>query len=357
MKERKQRRRRRMLWVIALCIMLTFMFAGKKEVHAQSAKMQSLVAVMPKAGFHPSSGNYILIKASTLADVSNQSIRFRVVNSKGKYIFQKTVCGLENNAYTSVKWDGKAIKNNTAGLKTGTYIKPGTYQIQALLYYTNSKGNKSYSKKIISLKVSNSAPSGKSALGKVVSIPMLTGDKNIDYVAEQMVKAAGVTSAMTQDQKVKKIYHWITVNFHHVHYNYAIDTYKRYYNVTNLASKINAYRTTCNKKIANGTMIYNYYSPYLIIWNMERKIGVCTDHARVFKIMCNHVGVEAEVCSGKYINRNGTTPPHSWNSAVINGTTYYYDVDVELQNYGKGQGDYYWYKKTRKEAEKTHIFQ
>lgn len=353
-----RKKQKRVLWLLAaFCIMTVLVFWGKKEVNAQSAKLQSLVVVTPKAGFHPSSGNYILIKASTLADVSNQKIRFRVVNSKGKYIFQKTVSGLKNNAYTSVKWSGTAIKNNTAGLKTGAYIKPGNYQIQALLYYTNNKGKKVYSKKIIPLKVSNSAPSGKSALGKATVIPMLTGDPDVDYIAEQMVKAAGVTLSMTQDQKVKKIYHWITVNFKHVHYNRAINTYKKYYNLTSLASKVKAYRTSCNKKVSQGTMIYNYYAPYRILWNMERKIGVCTDHARVFKIMCNHVGVEAEVCSGKYINRNGTTPTHSWNLAVINGTTYYYDVDVELQNYGKGQGDYYWYKKTRKEAEKTHIFQ
>lgn len=352
----KEKRQRRIRLLITLCMMLAIAFAGGKQVNAQSGKMQSLVVVTPKQGFHPSSGNYILIKASAVSDVSNQTIRLRVVNSKGKYIFQKTVTGLKNNCYTSVKWNGKAIKNNSAKVKTGTYISPGTYQVQALLYYT-SNGKKVYSKKITSLKVSKSAPSGKSALGKVVNMPMLTGDKDVDYLAEQMVKAAGVTSTMTQDQKVKKIYHWITVNFHHVHYDRAINTYKKYYNLNNLASKIKTYKSTCNKKVAGGTMIYNYYSPYRISWNMERKIGVCTDHARVFKIMCNHVGVESEVCSGKYVNRNGTTPPHSWNLAVINGTTYYYDVDVELQNYGKGQGDYYWYKKTRKEAEKTHIFQ
>jgi len=33
-----------------------------------------------------------------------------------------------------------------------------------------------------------------------------------------------------------------------------------------------------------------------------------------------------------------------------------YDVDVEIQNLGKGQGDYYWFQKTRQEAEKTHEF-
>ena len=42
--------------------------------------------------------------------------------------------------------------------------------------------------------------------------------------------------------------------------------------------------------------------------------------------------------------------------SLKDGKTYYYDVDVEIQNYGNGQGDYYWYKKTLKEAKKTHEF-
>jgi hypothetical protein len=53
---------------------------------------------------------------------------------------------------------------------------------------------------------------------------------------------------------------------------------------------------------------------------------------------------------------DGSRPGHSWNYAIIDGTKWYYDVDVEIQNYGKGQGDYYWYRKSRTEAEKTHAF-
>ncbi|MFR6167942.1 MAG: hypothetical protein ACLUKE_07195 [Blautia wexlerae] len=46
----------------------------------------------------------------------------------------------------------------------------------------------------------------------------------------------------------------------------------------------------------------------------------------------------------------------SQNYAVVNGRKYYYDVDIEIQNYGKGQGDYYWYKKTLAQAKGNHVF-
>ena len=40
----------------------------------------------------------------------------------------------------------------------------------------------------------------------------------------------------------------------------------------------------------------------------------------------------------------------------MNGRKYYYDVDIEIQNYGKGQGDYYWYKKALAQAKGNHVF-
>ena len=83
---------------------------------------------------------------------------------------------------------------------------------------------------------------------------------------------------------------------------------------------------------------------------MQKRGGVCSDQAAIFVILCNHVGVDAGVCNGYYKNLDGTRAGHSWNYAIVDGKKYYYDVDVEIQNYSKGQGDYYWYKKTLKQA-------
>lgn len=170
-----------------------------------------------------------------------------------------------------------------------------------------------------------------------------------------MIIEAGITDDMTSDEKVKLIYHYMTTHFHHVHYNKA-NSYKVYYKTTTkLKDAITAYGKQMKKWKKAGEIQYESVSSG-ILWNMKRRIGECNHHALIFQILCKHVGVEAATCKGYYLNMNGTRAGHYWNSAVIDGETYYYDVDVEIQNYGKGQGDYYWYKKNLKEAKKTHAF-
>lgn len=184
--------------------------------------------------------------------------------------------------------------------------------------------------------------------------PIYTGDKYVDYIAEKMIKSAGVKSGMSDDKKVKKIYHYMTTHFKHRHYYHSRNKYKVYYKLMP-KKKFNAYKKKTDALKKKGKISYNYKNTDEL-WCMQRRIGDCTDHAAIFKILCNHVGVKAETCRGQYRNRNGKRSPHSWNYAVVNGKKYYYDVDVEIQNYGGGQGDYYWYKKTLSEAKRNHIF-
>ena len=179
-----------------------------------------------------------------------------------------------------------------------------------------------------------------------------TGNKNIDYLAEVMVQAAGVKENMDDDTKVKLIYHYITVNFHHIH---SGEPYKIYYDLNALKKEIKSFRAQTEKRARAGEISYTDKYSGMLKYMLKRG-GECNAQAGVFAVLLNHVGVECGVCHGRYLNRNGTAPNHYWNYAVVDGRTYYYDVDVELQNYGKGQGDYYWYKKTRAEAEETHAF-
>ena len=179
-----------------------------------------------------------------------------------------------------------------------------------------------------------------------------TGNKNIDYLAEVMVQAAGVKENMDDDTKVKLIYHYITVNFHHIH---SGEPFKIYYDLDALKKEIKSFRAQTAKRANAGEISYTDKYSGMLKYMLKRG-GECNAQAGVFAVLLNHVGVECGVCHGRYLNRNGTAPNHYWNYAVVDGRTYYYDVDVELQNYGKGQGDYYWYKKTRAEAEETHAF-
>ena len=322
-------------------------------------QIESLVISAGSKGFNPSKGNYIFIRSGVWSEGaygndSTVNLRIRVNNKAGKYVYQKNLKNI-GSGFLNLKWNGKASKNNAAKVKAGSYIKSGTYKVELYLYYTGNGYKKSVTK-TKKLVVSKKAPSGTKGLEKAKQIPMLTGNSNIDYMAEQMIKSAGVRSSMSQDQKVKKIYHYMTTHFKHKHYYESPNKYKVYYNTSKLSRKIASYKKTTDKNLKNGKLIYNYQAYYNAEWCMARRIGVCSDHAAIFQILCNHVGIEAGICNGYYKNRNGSLAGHSWNYAVVNGRTYYYDVDIEIQNYKKGQGDYYWYKKTKSQAKKNHKF-
>ncbi len=313
-----------------------------------STEVESMTVSVSSKGFHPSSGNYLRIKA-VIPD-SNVSVRIRVYNSKGKYVFSKKV-NPDENGFVDYQWNGKASKKNQAGAASGKYVKSGTYKVEVCASY--KYGSKTWSgTKSKKVKVSSKAASGSKGLSAAKTIPILTGDAETDYLAEQACKKAGVTSKMSDDEKVKKIYHWMTKNFTH---GFISGSSKKYYSLSKLSSKVKSYKKKMDKQYASGSVIYNYAWPvtdYLVY-----RRGVCDNQAAVFKVLCNHVGVEAGICGGYYLNRSGSKSSHAWNYAIVDGKTYYYDVDVEIQNYGKGQGDYYWYKKTKSQAKKNHQFE
>ncbi|MCD8021273.1 MAG: hypothetical protein LUF92_17370 [Clostridiales bacterium] len=345
-------------WLLSLTLLLMAMlfgFAKAPEVKAAetssvTTQVEALVISVSSKGFKPSKGNYLRIKAVVADSQSPVTVRLRIYNSKGKYVYQKSYKNVYGG-FIDLKWNGKASKNNTAGLKAKKYVGKGKYKVEIYVYSGDS-----YGKKTKSFKVSSSAASGTKGLAAAKTVPILSGYAEVDYLAEVACKSAGIKSSMSDDEKVRRIYHWMTKNYKHVHYDER-SGYKAKYNLTKLKKKIAAYKTKTDKKYAKGKLIYNYSSTaYYELTNMVYRYGVCDDHAAIFKILCNHAGVEAGVCTGYYLNRNGTKASHAWNYAIVNGKTYYYDVDVEIQNYGKGQGDYYWYKKTKAQAKKTHEF-
>lgn len=307
-------------------------------------------------GFHPSKNNYLRIRSNFSTNMlggydSSMTTTLRILNNKNKWVYQKRFDCVDGKGYIDLKWNGKASKNNEAGVKA-TYVKNGTYKVQVIMSYNNGSYQKTV-KKTKSFKVSRKAPAGTKGIAKAKGIITYTGRANLDYMAEQMIKSAGVKSNMSAEQKVKKIYSYMTKKFKHKHYG---DKRKTYYNLTKLESEIAKFKEQTDKKQKQGKLVYNNIDPFYVESNMSTRSGSCTEHAIIFKILCNHVGVEASIHEGYYLNRNGSKSYHFWNSAIVNGKTYYYDVDVEIQNYGKGQGNYYWYKKTLKQAKKNHKF-
>lgn len=344
---------------LARAVLLCFVFvviglAWPQLSRAQeSGRVESLAVSVGDRGFHPGSGNYLRIKSYVTPSYQTATLRLRIYNSKGKYIFQKDYPN-NTGGFLDYKWKGKPSKNNEAKVSARKYAKDGRYTVEVGVI--SATGVLEGGAKTCELNISSSAPGGQRGLAKAKTVPILTGDMQVDYMAEQICKAAKVTSSQSDNEKVRRIYHWMTKKQKHRHY-YEGGSFKRYYNLAASKSKIKSYRKSTDKLLKKGKLIYNH-DAYLIrrSWCMERRIGVCTDHAVIFKILCNHVGVEAGICSGYYLNRNGTKAQHSWNYAIADGKTWYYDVDVEIQNYGKGQGDYYWYRKSKSEAKQTHQF-
>lgn len=348
------------VYVVVLAVLCVVLGFGRAEpVWAEEGNptegtdVESLTVSAGKKGFHPSKGNYLVIRSYIRMEEGTADLCLKIYNKKGNFVFQKKFKNRTGGSF-SYRWKGKPSKKNAAGVSAKKYVRQGTYTVE--LSVLSKADQLPTAQKTCRLKISKKAPAGKAGLMEAAGIPILTGDPEVDYMAEQICKSAKVDKTQNQSEKVKRIYHWMTVNQKHVHY-YEGGTFKKYYNLASSRKKIDAYKKTTDALYKNGSLIYNYDQALIQRkWCMERRIGVCTDQAAIFKILCNHAGIQAGICSGYYLNRNGTKAPHAWNYAVVGGRTYYYDVDVEIQNYGKGQGDYYWYQKTRSEANRTHKF-
>lgn len=323
-------------------------------------------------GFNPSKGNFLTLYALLGGDLlqyndgtgkMRASITMRVLNSKGKAVYSLTAKNIVLIDTCSLQWDGKASKKNPAKVKAGSYVKPGTYTFDVVVTCTYDGEFVSQLKDSVKFKVSKKAPKGAKGRAKAKALVLLTGDARVDYLAERMLKEAGVKQSMSADKKVKKIYTYMTKKFTH---NHGDKKWKLHYNLVKLKGQVAKYKKAADAKVAKGKAYYSYkfYDKTFMglgeYWGlagtMAYRGGVCDDNAAVFEVLCNHAGVEAYKYNGYYVNTNGSKTGHAWNSAVVNGKEYFYDIDVEIQNRGKGQGNYYWYKKTLAQAKKNHKF-
>lgn len=336
---------------------------GHYMLEIQESPIASLQAATNASskGFHPSKNNSIMLYALVKGDLTyynfgntktRSTISFRILNSAGKAVYTKSWKNAFIYETCGIEWNGKASKGNAAKVKAGKYVKSGTYTYEVNL--TCKRDGKVIAKLSgnTKFKVSYKAAKGVKGRAKAKVLPLYTGDAQVDYMAEKMLKAAGVKSSMSADRKVRKIYSYMTTRFKH---NHGDKKFTVYYNLKKLKSKIAAYKKATDEKVAKGKAYYTHIFDG-ISWNMARRAGVCDHNAAVFMILCNHAGVQASKINGYYKNSDGSLAGHAWNSAVVNGKNYYYDVDIEIQNLGKGQGNYYWYKKTLAQSKKNHKY-
>ena len=356
------------------------------EIYTPDLSIAHIETSCPAKGFHPSKDNYLYIYSEiydpnlkngyyTNLHLFWENMLFRnqlrildsngncvhKVNEKDNNVSREDSKTSNSDAYQkllSYTWDGKADKNNSAGLRPGAYVPDGEYTIEITHFYSNGKEKPFYTTSATKpLTISRKAPGGTKGLKAAKKITFYTGNATCDYLVEDMLKKAGVKSNMSDEKKVEKIYRYMAKNFKHTD-NY--DSIKLKYNLKKLKPKIEAYGEKTQTRLDSHQVMHNYVTSNFMLGFIEdclaRRGGVCTENALIFKLMCQHEGIPCFLCEGYYLNQNGTARGHSWNKAILNGKAYYFDVDVEIQNYKKGQTSLYWYKKTYRQATKNHKF-
>lgn len=368
------------IWqMLLLCIGLLFLVtANPEQAQAATLKISKLTVSAPTKGSTYASGS-VTYKTSSYKSLK---LRVRVLNSKGKYVYQKTLSGLKSSGTKKITWNGKASSGNAAKAAKNKIVSDGTYKLE--VYLSGKRGKKTYSvTKRSTFKIARNKKTGSST--ETVSytdktpagMPRLTGDAELDYMAEMMVREAGVTDTMSADEKARTLYYWISHEFKHVHDSYT--NYPQHYNLKSLSSEIQAYKAKTDAMVRENQAAYvkltycsgiklaasaytdaklKSYQNTAKLW-LNARVGQCNRTADAFMILSNHVGVEAGVCAGYYLNSNGTKSGHYWNWARIGDSVYYYDVDVQLQNNAKGfKYPFYerWYKADWAMAVKHHQF-
>ena len=111
---------------------------------------------------------------------------WNILNNKNKWVYQKRFDCVDGKGYIDLKWNGKASKNNEAGVKA-TYVKNGTYKVQVIMSYNNGSYQKTV-KKTKSFKVSRKAPAGTKGIAKKW---LANGAQPTETVAK-LLKVAGI---------------------------------------------------------------------------------------------------------------------------------------------------------------------
>lgn len=321
---------------------------------ANLLKKNKILAEISPQGFHPSDGNYAKFKFAIPQEAFFYDIDYMVIIYRSDIkdpIFVRYIDGENTSNYISVIWNGKASEGNPAGFETNGYVPEGKYIVRAFAFATDENGERiQVGKKKKTFNVSAQAPAGQAGIDAALRIPIYSQDEATNYMISRMVQQAGVDINMSEPDRVEKLYRWEINNFTHVHEFPEGDPI---WDLDALAAEIEAYAAQTDREVAEGRAIkvQDYTNTYLDTY----QAGTCTNNAAVFKTLLNFVGIDAGMCGGNYLNRNGTKSPHNWNNAIVNGVLRIYDVDVELQNLGKVSG-LYWFDKSREESNSIHEY-
>ena len=135
--------------------------------------------------------------------------------------------------------------------------------------------------------------------------------KNLDRFIKTWV-AENITADMTEFQKVRKIFEFMTMEYAYSYGDNGEDWYKTGDN---------------NKKARLGN--YDIHTSFALVF---KKAGVCSGYSRLFYRLAKEAGLEVRIILGK--TAGGSTEGHAWNMVQVDGKWYHIDVTW-------GRGKYY----------------
>ena len=134
-----------------------------------------------------------------------------------------------------------------------------------------------------------------------------------------------MTSAMTEEEKVRKIHNYIVSKYN---YSYG-DKGKDWFNRNS--------KNAANAKLGK----YSVYSPLALVF---KKGGVCEAYTKLFYSMAKKAGLDVKYVSGTIKNEGR----HAWNLVKVEGKWYHIDVTWDDYNIGSEDYDYQYYLKSDK---------
>lgn len=307
-------------------------------------------------GFITGGNNRLTVKLNMKSSTAVKSF-YKVTNSSGKIVYQKTLGTRKSTNYTH-KWNGKPSKGNAAGLSASSYIPTGTYKLTAYVAYTSGSKTQ-YVTKTVPFKVkkastasgstsgstNNSGTTGNAGItGTAVSAKnwswkmTLTGDNVVDYLAEQVCQEV-LNNNMTEIQRARALYNWIDKNLYHVSgqpSKYQPSSYKTTLNNLTASAEVAAYGKYVKQLSASkaavdssdgyfGNKAGSGMQKTKMAWLKScfiLKKGDCLIASAAYQTLLRHAGIEAHI-----VENDSSAGHHFWNVVKIGGKYYYTDVD------------------------------
>lgn len=280
---------------------------------------------------------------------------YKVTNSSGKVVYQKTLGTRKSTNYTTY-WSGRPSKGNKAGLSATEYVPAGTYKLTGYVEYKVGSKTKYISKTVqIKIKKNDGPVMTDKPAGNITSdavnwnwMMTLTGDDTVDYLAEKVCQEV-LKNGMTELQRARELYIWCDKNlFHKVGQpsKYQPADYSARLNKVASSAEVAAYGIYLDA-LASGKMTIDSSDGYFVTKGTQKikmdwlksgfilKQGDCLINAAIYQTLLRHAGIEAHI-----VENTGSAGHHFWNVVKIGGKYYYTDVDRSTYDKVVSDGDF-----------------